>query len=143
VRVILDTNILLSVIIKDSSTPSKVLRLVDDNHTLLISAETLEEFHRALLKPYFQRISTNLIRHKIETALLTAEQINIIESITACRDPKDNKFLELAVNGKAHFIISGAKDLLSLAAFKGTRIITPAEFLNTQLHTASQTTAEH
>ena len=45
----------------------------------------------------------------------------------------DDKFLELALNGKADIIISGDKDLLSMTAFKDTRIITPAEFLNAKL----------
>ena len=46
----------------------------------------------------------------------------------ACRDPKDNKFLELAVAGSAGYLISGDEDLLVLNPFRGIRIVTPAEF---------------
>ena len=49
--------------------------------------------------------------------------------ITECRDPKDNKFLELAVAGKADCIVTGDKDLLELHPFRNIRIITPKEFL--------------
>lgn len=49
--------------------------------------------------------------------------------IRACRDPKDDKFLELAVNGSASLIITGDKDLLALDPFRGIGIITPAGFL--------------
>ena len=50
--------------------------------------------------------------------------------ITECRDPKDNKFLELAVAGKADCIVTGDKDLLVLHPFRNIRIITPKEFLS-------------
>ena len=49
--------------------------------------------------------------------------------ITDCRDPADNMFLELAVEGQADIIISGDNDLLSLNPFRGIKIITAAEFL--------------
>ena len=45
------------------------------------------------------------------------------------RDRKDDKFLELAVNGNAALIITGDKDLLALDPFQGIAIITPASFL--------------
>ncbi len=50
--------------------------------------------------------------------------------ITECRDPKDNKFLELAVAGNADCIVTGDKDLLVLDPFRNIRIITPKEFLD-------------
>ena len=59
--------------------------------------------------------------------------IEPITSITICRDPKDNKFLELAVDGEADFLITGDKDLLELAKKSDPawtfRIVSPEEFL--------------
>lgn len=49
--------------------------------------------------------------------------------ITACRDPKDDKFLELAVSGRATHIISGDTDLLTLNPFRGIAILPPRAFL--------------
>ncbi len=49
--------------------------------------------------------------------------------ITESRDPKDNKFLELAVAGNADCIVTGDNDLLELHPFRNIRIITPKEFL--------------
>nr|WP_232285716.1 putative toxin-antitoxin system toxin component, PIN family [Crocosphaera chwakensis] len=46
-----------------------------------------------------------------------------------CRDPKDNKFLEVAVNGNATHIITGDKDLLELHPFRGISILKPKQFL--------------
>jgi putative PIN family toxin of toxin-antitoxin system len=57
------------------------------------------------------------------------KEIIISEQIKICRDEKDNKFLELAVNGNADFIITGDKDLLVLNPFRTIRIISPSLFI--------------
>ncbi|MDB9482837.1 putative toxin-antitoxin system toxin component, PIN family [Dolichospermum circinale CS-537/05] len=46
-----------------------------------------------------------------------------------CRDPKDDKFLEVAINGNVTHIITGDKDLLELHSFQGVDIITATQFL--------------
>ena len=45
------------------------------------------------------------------------------------KDPEDNKFLELAVNGNANVIVSGDADLLALHPFRGIPIEAPAKFM--------------
>lgn len=59
-----------------------------------------------------------------------AVSVNISECIDACRDPKDNKFLELAVSGKADCIVTGDNDLLKLHPFRDVSILTLKEFIN-------------
>jgi predicted nucleic acid-binding protein len=59
-----------------------------------------------------------------------AEIVTIIESITACRDRKDDKFLEVAVNGKSDYLITGDRDLLVLHPFRNIPIVTPIEFIS-------------
>ena len=54
-------------------------------------------------------------------------------NITACRDPKDDKFLTLAVAANADYIVTGDDDLLVLHPFRGIQIIKPAEFLALEL----------
>lgn len=130
-RVILDTNVLLSAILKTASTPGAVVRLVTAKHVMLTSAETQEELRRVLTKPYFQRITTDRIKRNVEAMFAASELVIITATVAACRDPMDDKFLELALNGQANIIISGDKDLLAMTAYRGTRIITPAEFLST------------
>ncbi len=61
--------------------------------------------------------------------LAAAELVTIAERVAACRDPSDDKFLELAVNGKADVIVSGDRDLRDLNPFRGIRIMTPADFV--------------
>ncbi len=51
------------------------------------------------------------------------------EEINECRDPKDNKYLELVVSGKAECIVTGDEDLLVLNPFRGIEILTVQKFL--------------
>ncbi len=65
--------------------------------------------------------------------LAAAELVTIIEAVTGCRDPGDDKFLELAVNGRADVIVSGDDDLLALDTFRGIPIISTAAFARGQI----------
>jgi putative PIN family toxin of toxin-antitoxin system len=65
--------------------------------------------------------------------LEAAELMAITETVAACRDPKDDKFPELAINGKAEIIVSGDADLLALNPFRGIPIVTPAIFLQREM----------
>jgi predicted nucleic acid-binding protein len=58
-----------------------------------------------------------------------AEVVDVKEVVTECRDPDDNRFLELAVSGKATHILTGDADLLALHPFRGVPILTPQDFL--------------
>jgi len=62
--------------------------------------------------------------------LKESEMVKLVEQITVCRDVKDDKFLELAVSGRADCIVSGDSDLLTLNPFRGIPILTPREFLD-------------
>jgi len=58
-----------------------------------------------------------------------AELVPIIQLVRACRDPKDDKFLEVALNGRADVIITGDKDLLRMHPWRGIEILAPADYL--------------
>jgi putative PIN family toxin of toxin-antitoxin system len=58
-----------------------------------------------------------------------AKLVPIVSTIRACRDEDDNKFLDLAVDGRADLIVTGDDDLLALHPFRGIRILTPQQFL--------------
>ena len=66
---------------------------------------------------------------KLGIFYVNSTPVEIDETISECRDHRDNKFLELAVCGKADFIISGDEDLLVLNRFRNIQIITPDSFL--------------
>ena len=68
------------------------------------------------------------MRLALAKLMAAAELVTITERIAACRDPTDDKFLELAVNGHADLIVSGDSDLLALNPFRDIPIVTPAMF---------------
>ncbi|HTE82179.1 MAG TPA: putative toxin-antitoxin system toxin component, PIN family, partial [Reyranella sp.] len=55
--------------------------------------------------------------------------VNVRQMVQICRDPKDDKFLDVAVNGGADLIVTGDADLLVLHPFEGVEIVTPAAYL--------------
>ncbi len=65
----------------------------------------------------------------LKLILLRGAEVRPTRRITVCRDPKDDKFLEVAVAGRADAIVSGDLDLLVLSPFEGIPILEPAEFL--------------
>jgi putative PIN family toxin of toxin-antitoxin system len=65
----------------------------------------------------------------IISILAAAERVEIREKIAACRDPTDDKFLDVAINGQADYIVSGDADLLILNPFRHIPILNPADFV--------------
>ncbi len=97
---------------------------------MLVSDSTLSELAQVLARPKFDKYLSPEDRKRFFTLIAPlCIKIDIVQTITACRDPKDNKFLELALNGSADFILSGDKDLLALHPFQGIPIYKPAEYL--------------
>jgi uncharacterized protein len=66
----------------------------------------------------------------LDDFLELADIIEVTTTIADCRDPKDNKFLELAISGNANYILTNDKDLLVLHPYQAIKIITPADFLS-------------
>jgi len=114
----------------DGSKPSKAFDIGINQGVLLFSLSTLAELEEVLWRNKFDRYISYEERKQFLTGLiLHSTPIETNETISKCRDPKDNKFLELAVCGKANFIISGDEDLLVLNPFRNIQIITPDSFL--------------
>lgn len=128
-RVVLDTNVLISAALKRNSTPGAAVVSVEAGHVLIKSPATEGQLFDVLARPYFAPLVSDAVRVWLRQLMSIAEQVDIVERITACRDPTDDKFLEAAVNGHADVIVSGDADLLALDPFRGVPILTPAAFL--------------
>ncbi|MDJ0731673.1 MAG: putative toxin-antitoxin system toxin component, PIN family [Crocosphaera sp.] len=129
-RYVIDTNVLISAVLLPDSTAYHPYIKALDTGILLASSSTLAEYSEVILRSKFDRYSSQERRQVFLNELIKdVEQIMIIEEIDACRDPKDNKFLEVAVNGMADILITGDNDLLNLNPFRGIIIITPADFI--------------
>jgi putative PIN family toxin of toxin-antitoxin system len=130
VRVVLDTNALVSALLF-SGVSSKLVSLWQNGLIApLLSREILDEYLRVLSYPKFA-LSEEEIKELIQEEILPfAEVVKPKKRLRVVqRDPSDNKFLECAVAGKADVIISGDKDLLSLGRYRQIRIQSPAQFL--------------
>jgi putative PIN family toxin of toxin-antitoxin system len=132
-RLVVDTNIFVSAALKDASWPANTLRWIDRYDGLLKSDTTEEEILAVLRRPRIAPKVAPIFLANVRRILGAAELVPIIERVAACRDPHDDKFLELAVNGNADVIVSGDEDLLALDSFRGIPIITPAAFGRAQV----------
>ena len=129
-RVVIDTNVLISSLFLTTSTPAQAVDKAVTNAQLIATTETLRELIGKLHSPKFDRY----VRRERRDALLErvaslVEIIDVLQSIRASRDPKDDKFLEAAVNGRADVIVTGDKDLLDLNPFRSIAIMTPSAYL--------------
>ncbi len=102
-RVVFDTNVFVSAALKENSVPSLALRLASDRDTLLKSDATERQLLAVLARPKIARFVSPASVTWFQNLLSRAELVAIAEHVTACRDPTDGKFLELAVNGQAAF----------------------------------------
>ena len=130
IRTVIDTNVLISSTLLPDSLPGRVVREVVLHHLPLISEATYAEAEsRLLLDKFDTYVSKQERLYFLQIFLLAAKRIPVTTTIFDCRDPKDNKFLELAVDGQADSIITGDADLLTLHAFRRVDILTPRAFL--------------
>jgi len=129
-RVVVDTNTLISRLLLSESVPAQAVRRAVAEAQLLASDATLGELAEVLARSKFDRYLTVSERQEFLRLFgRIAEPIPIIHVVQACRDPKDDKFLELAVNGAAHLIMTGDADLLALHPLRGIDILSPASYL--------------
>ena len=130
-RIVIDSNVLVSAALFSDSIPNKALNQAIKKGEIIISEQTLDELKVTLSKPKLKKYLSVKDKlsfiYKFEVQVI---MVSIKHKISLCRDPKDNMYLELALSGNAEYIITGDNDLLQLNPFKNIPIITPKEFLD-------------
>ena len=126
-RFVLDTNVVVSALLIADSTSRRAFDKALTRGTLIISVPILRELAEVLHRKQFNKYLLEEERMRFLVGLL--KESELFETTEAITDPKDNKFLEMAVCGSANCIISGDDDLLVLNPFRGIPVITPREFL--------------
>jgi len=132
-RLVVDTNIFVSAALKEASWPANTLRWIGKYGGLIKSEITEQEVIAVLQRPRLAPKIAPSFLDQLRRVLAAAELVTITERVAACRDPDDDKFLELAINGHADVIVSGDDDLLVLDTFRGIPIITAAAFGRAQV----------
>lgn len=132
-KVVLDTNVLVSALIVKAGKPAQIMRHTSA-FTLLMTDEILAETGEVLGRKHIRRrypvtdadVKAYLRSLRAVSTVIKVElRVDIIK-----RDPDDNQFLALAKAGAADYIVSGDLDLTDLGAYEGIPILTPAQFLD-------------
>ena len=124
------TNALVSRLLLPRSVPAQAVRRAVEEGRLLVSDATLGELAEVLARAKFDAyVSVEERQEFLRLLGRIAELVPILHRIRACRDPKDDKFLEVAVNGGADLIVSGDRDLLETGTFRGIPVLGPAAYL--------------
>lgn len=131
--IVIDTNVLLSAALKPDGTSRKALNKAYQQFKIAQSEETYQELQTRIYKPKFDKYISDEDRQEFLDVIKNSCQfIEIKSQINVCRDPDDNKFLELVKDANAEFLITGDQDLLLLKTLTEYQnlIITPKDFLN-------------
>jgi len=129
-RVVVDTNILVSFAIRPNENFERLFDYLARQDITLISDDTVAELFTVLNRNKFRKyIRQDSAMDYIEWYVGISELVTVTESVIACRDPKDDKFLSLAVGGKADCIIAGDSDLLEMIAYEEIPIDRTTDFL--------------
>lgn len=134
-RCVVDTNVLISAALLERSTPRRALARLVHHGVLLFSEETFDELETRIFRGKFDRYLLPGQRERFcDWLRARAIFVEVEERITASPDPSDDKFLAVAVNGAADYLITGdRKHLRSLGRFRRIPILLPAEFLKLDL----------
>jgi putative PIN family toxin of toxin-antitoxin system len=130
--IVLDTNVWISGLqfAKSYGTPTRALEKAMSRDVIATCPEMEEEILRVLTEKFRWEPSRALAM--MDTVLARAIRVRLRGTVEACRDPKDDMFLECAVRAGAELLIAGDKDLLVLGSFEGVRIVTPSAYLNAE-----------
>jgi putative PIN family toxin of toxin-antitoxin system len=128
-RLVVDTNIIVSGLMTIATPPAQILNAIQSKKiVLLVSDEVVAEYIRVLQYPHirkYKKISDQMISQLTVFFIEESERVEVLSTIEKSKDPDDDKFLSLAVDGKADFLITGDKaDLLSLKEIEHIPIIT-------------------
>jgi hypothetical protein len=131
VIVVLDTNVWISALVfaKRHGTPTGALEKAMREDVIASCHEIEAEILRVLTEKFLWDEDRALA--VLKTVLSRSIRVQLHGNVKECRDPNDDMFLECAARAKADLLIAGDQDLLVLGSYKGTRILTPAQYIST------------
>lgn len=133
-RAVLDANVVVSALLNPHGVPAQVLMAWrDETFDLLISVAILDEIGRVLRYPKIAErhgwTEDEIRAFLADLAALAIPTPGNLALTVVTDDPTDDRYLEGAVEGAAHYIVSGDRHLLALQEYQGIRILTPRAFL--------------
>ncbi|GAC1533612.1 MAG: putative toxin-antitoxin system toxin component, PIN family [Herpetosiphon sp.] len=131
-KVVLDTNVLVSALIKKEGTPARILRHLDD-FVLVTADDLLAELEDVLHRRHIQQkyhLTDADIQEYLARLRAASTLVQLHSQVDVVIDPDDNMFVACAADGGAAYIVSGDPHLLDLHAYEGIQILTPIAFLS-------------
>ncbi|MFY9747310.1 MAG: putative toxin-antitoxin system toxin component, PIN family [Acidobacteriaceae bacterium] len=127
--VVIDTNVWISALqfAKRRTTPILALEKAMSDDVIATCDEIDAEVVRVLTEKFSWE--QHRAASALQAILARGVRVTIRGTVKVCRDSHDDMFLECAARAKANLLVAGDKDLLTLGAYKGTRIVTPSEYL--------------
>lgn len=127
-RVVYDTNVIVSAALKPESLPASLVSLAMTRRVrLFVSPAILEEYEAVLKRPKF-RLDSKRVEAFLRDLRKAATRVWPSRRVTEAPDEADNRFLECAVAAQADYLVTGNKKHFPLPEIEGTRIVSPAEF---------------
>jgi uncharacterized protein len=133
-RVLLDTNVLVSTAIKPEGKPGQIFRFAAARYDLLCTEAILAELADVLARPHLQKKYKDLVaparrEQFVNLVQALAEMVTVESRLEVVADPDDNLVLAGAIDGSADYLVTGDPHLLEIGEYQRCRIITPDEFL--------------
>ncbi len=129
-NVVFDASSIVGAALKEDSIPEQALLLARSLETICLSPMVETEIREVLRRPKFHKYISDATCGRILDILgAAAVMFEPMEAVTDCRDPKDNKYLELALAAGASVIVSSDDDLLILDPWRGIRILRPVDYV--------------
>jgi putative PIN family toxin of toxin-antitoxin system len=130
-RAVLDTNVLISAVIFPNSVPRQAVRKSLHEGIVLFSEPTMNELKSVLFRSKIDRYVSRKERAVFLAQLEgIAKMVPTIQIVRECRDAKDDKFLEVALNGRADVIVTGDADLLGMGPWRGVEVLSSKRYLD-------------
>jgi len=131
-NVVLDANVFISAIIRGGIPQDVIIRIADRSDRLFITDEIVAEIEKVLVRPMFglsaEEVEEKITRIKKDGTMVAVSPLHRVKD--ACRDLKDNIYLECALAAGADYIITGDKDLLVLKEYGGVKIVNARSYLD-------------
>lgn len=130
--IVLDSNLIVSAILNPEGICALAIDLADSHFDMVRSKDTANELIEVMRRDKFERFAAVEDRiFRVQTYIEATRLVEVSIQVTDCADPKDNKFLELALAAQATIIVSGdKKHLVSMNPYKGIAIISVRDFVD-------------
>jgi putative PIN family toxin of toxin-antitoxin system len=129
--IVIDTNVLISAGLLPQSTTAQALAVAVTHFVIAQNQDTWHELETRIARPKFDRYFGEFgrLRHLIQIAQ-SAALFEVTARASISRDKTDDKFLALAIDAGATWVISGDLDLKEVQSYKGVEVVSPAQFLD-------------